>query len=323
MRLLLQVFRRWQDITADQAGFVVTIGNFDGVHLGHAKLIAAAVARARAIGAQVLAMTFDPHPSEYFSGKQIPRLTNDENRKRLLALQGADVLLVQKFDEQFAAMHPAEFVSMVLRGAINARYAVVGEDFRFGRDRRGTPEQLRVGGIEAEVVPPLSCPGVGVISSTAIRNFIAAGEVDTARKMLGYTYALPGLIVRGDQKGRVLGFPTANLKPDVQLIPGHGVYAGTVTLENSGASGAADDGSALPAAINVGMRPTIDGTALRVEAHALDVPIELDAWYGKRATFHFHRFLRGERKFANVQELASQISADVAATRTYFHQLQF
>lgn len=269
----------------------VAVGEFDGVHLGHREVIA---------GSGTV-LTFEPHPAAVVRPGGGPKLlTSLELKTELIAALGVEELVVVPFDERFAQQEPAEFVERVLVDALGATHVSVGANFRFGHRARGTAALLASDDrFETRVVPLVEVDGVPV-SSTRIRTLIAEGEVDAAARLLGAGFRMRGEVVRGDRRGRELGFPTANMVPDPKLAcPAHGVYACRV-------------GERL-AAVNVGVRPTF-GADLQplVEAFLLDFEGDL---YGRRLTVEFVARLRGERRFAAVAELVAQMRRDVESTR--------
>jgi riboflavin kinase / FMN adenylyltransferase len=278
----------------------VTIGIFDGVHLGHRALLAAA----RTSGLPVTALTFDPHPAALLSPSRVPLLLGTlTERRELLRGNGADTVQVLPFDAALAALSPEAFVEDILLRRLDAGVVVVGEDFRYGCERRGTIDSLRAEGqrygFTIQVVPSVFLDGVPV-RSTTIRQMLLGGQPEAATKLLGRPYALTGRVASGKQLGRTLGFPTANLAcPPGILIPAPGVYAGRV-------------GTFL-AAISIGVNVTIDDRAQpTVEAHLLDFEGDL---YGQELTLEFTQFIRPMQKFANLDELIAAIHSDVASVR--------
>lgn len=304
MRVLDGDPRAWPEPTV--SGFAVTIGNYDGVHLGHQTVLADLAERAGALGGVPRAvLTFDPHPMAVMAPDHAPRLlTTIEQRIEILEYLGVDTVGVLPF-EQVRTMTPQEFVSDVLARGLGARVVAVGSNFRFGHDRAGDVESLRTGGaafgFEVDVVPLLE--GRGPVSSSSIRTMIAEGAVDDARQALGRAFELRGEVVGGDRRGRSIGFPTANVQlPSGMAIPQRGVYAARVRV-----------GARLfPAVVNIGVRPTFDGYDELIEAHLLDFEDEL---YGKVIGVLFERRLRDEQRFAGIDALVAQIGSDVEAAR--------
>ncbi len=286
---------------------VVTIGNFDGVHRGHQVLLRRAVALAERNGARSVAVTFDPHPAVLLRADAAPpRLQTLEDRVATLAAAGLDTVLVLPFTRELASSTPAAFVAEVLAGSLAAVRVVVGTNFRFGAKAAGdVVTLLELGeqhGFAPEAVTLLEMDGRR-ISSSAIREHLQDGDLAWATVALGRPYQLGGIVVRGDGRGRGIGFPTANLALDPDLVvPATGVYAGHALL----------DGSWVPAVTNVGLRPTFDGTTRTVEVHLLDVDRDL---YGQQLAFRFLHRLRSEQRFDGVEALVAQIGADVARAR--------
>ena len=285
----------------------VAVGNFDGVHRGHKALVAAAVARARETGGAAVVLTFDPHPARVLRPDAAPSaLSTLAQKEELVTALGIDRLVALAFDERLAALSPAAFVREVLGSMLGARHVVVGESFRFGHAREGDARTLEAlggrEGFDVQVVPPVLHAG-RPISSSRVREALAAGDVGEAAQLLGRPYALDGRVVRGDGRGRTLGVPTANLRADDQLLPARGVYAGRALVPS---------GEWRTAVVNVGERPTFGGTGLVVEAHLVDFTGDL---YDARVRLSFHARLRGEERFQSAQALVERIQADVRAAR--------
>lgn len=284
----------------------LALGVFDGVHLGHRAILAAAVARARDARLTAVACTFEPHPLEVLQPQRaLLALTTLGERLALFAESALDGTVVVAFTPALARVEPEAFVKEVLIDRLHAREVVVGFNHRFGRGARGDARLLgELGarfGFRAHVVPPLSVDGV-TVSSTEIRAALQRGEVDRAERLLGRPYSLTGTVVEGAGRGRTLGFPTANLRCDRPPLVAPGVYACRATVH----------GGEHPAVVNVGVRPTFGGEDLAVEAHLLDFK---DNLYGVRLRLTFVARLREERRFPSVDALAAQIRADVEAAR--------
>ncbi len=282
------------------------MGNFDGVHLGHQAVIGRAVEEARSRGGRAVAATFDPHPRAVLRPGEEPKLlTTPEVREELLLECGVDEVRKITFDRKLSKKSPGEFVHDVLIGKLSAGVVVVGENFRFGHKAAGDFGELRrcmreTGG-EAVAVPLLAL-GEG-ISSSRVRDLVAAGEVREAARLLGRPYFLRGEVVVGDRRGRTIGFPTANVLTDPRaLVPGQGVYAGHVTVGDTRCA----------ACTNVGVAPTFDRRERKVEAHLLDYDGDL---YGKVVDVSFIERLRLEKRFSGIEELKAQIARDVEAAR--------
>jgi riboflavin kinase / FMN adenylyltransferase len=308
---------RWYglaDVPSDWGACVATIGVFDGVHRGHQRIIARAGEIARARLVPVVVITFDPHPDEVVRpGSHPPFLTTSRRRAELLAGLGADAVCVLPFNLEFSRLSPDEFVRVVLSERLHAGAVVVGENFRFGHKATGDVPMLAKLGekydFTAEGVPLLVDDGV-TISSTYIREQLAAGDVAAAARALGRPHRVEGIVVRGHMRGRGLGFPTANLEtPPHTATPADGVYAGWLTsLDLDGA-----ETSRWPAAISVGTNPTFGIGDRTVEAYALDRD-DLDL-YGVHAAIDFTARLRGTERFDSVQALVTQMHEDVARAR--------
>jgi riboflavin kinase/FMN adenylyltransferase len=288
-------------------GSAVAVGNFDGVHRGHQALVVAAVSRARTAGEAAVVLTFDPHPAAVLRPHAAPAaLTTLAQKEELVAALGVDRLVVVPFDARLAALAPEAFATEVLQQSVGARHVVVGESFRFGRGRAGDPRALeelgRTRGFGVEVVPPVMEEG-RPISSSRVREALAGGRVDDAQRLLGHPYFVDGVVVRGDARGRTLGFPTANLSPEPQILPARGVYAAQCRLA---------DGNERPAVVNVGERPTFGGGRVTLEAHLIGFDGDL---YDARLRVSFRHFLRAEQRFASAEALVAQIRADVDAAR--------
>ncbi|HEY3068617.1 MAG TPA: bifunctional riboflavin kinase/FAD synthetase [Methylomirabilota bacterium] len=302
----MQIVQGLESFRPDAGGGVVALGVFDGVHLGHRAILAAAVSAARRLHVPPLACTFDRHPMEVLQPERAPLpITTLEERLDLIAATGVDTVLVLAFTRELAAVEPEAFVKDVLAGRLRAREVVVGFNHRFGRGARGDTALLeRLGrefGFRTEVVPPLSLGGVPV-SSTEIRAALLGGDVEQAAAFLGRPYRIHGAVVRGAGRGHTLGFPTANLLPDRPLLVPTGVYACRAWL----------DPRSLPAVVNVGRRPTFGETTLSVEAHILDFDEDL---YGGAIGLDFVARLRDEQKFPSIEALKSRIALDVAEAR--------
>ena len=309
--------QRWQgpdEVPADWGSCVVTVGVFDGVHRGHQRDVSRAEAAAGRMGLPVVTVTFDPHPDEVVRpGSHPPFLCSVRRRCELLAGLGVDAVCVIPFSYEFSQLGPDEFVRAVLVDRLHAAHVVVGEDFRFGHKARGDVALLAELGdkyeFTAEGVPLLTEGGV-TISSTAIRNLLSAGDVAAAARDLGRPHRVEGVVVRGHQRGRALGFPTANLEmlPHT-AVPADGVYSGwLVSLDADGA-----ELERWPAAISVGTNPTFDGRERTVEAYALDRD-DLDL-YGMHMAADFVTRIRGQARFDSVDELVEQMHRDVDAAR--------
>jgi riboflavin kinase/FMN adenylyltransferase len=289
---------------------VVTIGVFDGVHRGHQAIIRHAVQRAGELGLRAVVVTFDPHPSEVVRPGSHPAVLTEPGRKaELIESLGADVLCVVPFTAEFSRLSAEAFVHDVLVEHLHAAAVVVGENFRFGNRAAGDVQMLRrlgrTFGFEVDGAPLVAADRT-VFSSTYIRACVDAGDVTTAAAALGRPHRLAGVVVRGDQRGREIGFPTANLLCGrFAAVPADGVYAARL-IRRGGA------GESLPAAVSIGTNPTFSGRERRVEAYVLDFSGDL---YGERVALDFAAHLREQRVYDGIDPLVAQIRADVEQTR--------
>jgi riboflavin kinase/FMN adenylyltransferase len=293
---------------------ILTVGNFDGLHVGHRAITDTVVERARAVGGKAVVYTFDPHPRRVLSANGGPKLlTTPEQKIELIEAAGIDVLIVEPFSAEFARTPAEDFIRKVLHEKIRPVEVYVGYDFHFGRDREGSMRLLtELGprlGFAVTVIPEVTVDG-GDVNSTRIRNLLAEARVAEVKGMLGRVYSVRGDIVVGEQRGRTIGFPTANLAPENEVLPAAGVYAGSVVFLDDGEPAA---GTELPAVTNVGNRPTFgDAGRLVAEAHLIDFDGEI---YGRRIDLRFAEHLRAEQKFPGVDALKRQIAADVVEAR--------
>jgi riboflavin kinase / FMN adenylyltransferase len=280
----------------------ITIGSFDGVHLGHVDVIRRTVAAAKADGAQPALVTFEPHPRCVLDPANCPQsITTLQEKLALVEALGIEHAIVIRFDRALASHSPQEFIDLV-GTVVDVRRWVVGYDFAFGRARSGNAEWLRAHGHAVDVVPPFKLGGHELHSSD-VRRLVTTGEIEDANQLLGREYSMAGPVESGDKVGRTLGFPTANIgiEPN-KLVPALGAYAGRAR---------APEGDFV-AALSVGYRPTFGGTQLRVEAFLLDFEGDL---YQQRLELRFLRYLHGDIRFPTTDELVNQLRRDVADTR--------
>ncbi len=280
----------------------MTVGSFDGVHLGHVDVIGRVVAAAKEAEAQSALLTFEPHPRCVLDPGNCPQsITSLQEKLALIEAAGIDHAIVLRFDRELASLAPQEFIQR-LSALMDLRRWVIGYDFAFGRGRTGNAHWLREHGYEVEVVPPFKIDGHDLHSSE-VRRLITTGEVDKANRLLGREYTLAGPVEAGEKVGRSLGFPTANIAVEPnKLIPALGAYAGRAR---------APEGDFV-AALSVGYRPTFGGTQLRVEAFLLDFEGDL---YQQRLELRFVRYLHPDIRFPGTDELVEQLKRDVADTR--------
>lgn len=309
----MEIYRGSEKLAPAVRGCVLTIGKFDGLHLGHRALLRAMIARARALGRPAAVYTFDRHPAAVLApARTLPQLMTRAQLEQGLAECGVDVLIVEPFTKALAALSPDAFVASVLEGRIAPREIFVGRDFRFGQDRQGTEETLRAlaaaSGVSVEVIPQVLAAGADV-SSTRIRALLATGDVEEVTACLGRPYVVWGRVVRGAQRGRQLGYPTANLALENELAPATGVYA--TRVRRLGRDGVPAD-PVLASVTNVGTRPTFAGQDVTVETYLLDFDGDL---YDQRLEVAFTHRLRDERRFPGPDALRAQIAADVEQAR--------
>jgi riboflavin kinase/FMN adenylyltransferase len=308
----VQRWRGLEDIPEDWGRSVVTIGSYDGVHRGHQLIIGRAVERARELGVPAVVVTFDPHPSEVVRpGSHPPLLAPHHRRAELMAGLGVDAVLVLPFTEEFSKLSPADFVVKVLVDRLHARTVVEGPNFRFGHRAAGTVETLaelgRTYDYDVMVVDLFERGEAGggePFSSTLTRRLVAEGDVEGAAEVLGRPHRVEGVVVRGAQRGREMGYPTANVETlPHTAIPADGVYAGWLVVE----------GESMPAAISVGTNPQFDGTERTVEAYAID-RVDLDL-YGLHVAVDFLSYIRGQERFDTLDGLLERMAEDVRVAR--------
>lgn len=295
-------------------GPVAALGVFDGVHLGHRRILEQTVLRARTLHTESLVLTFEPHPLVVLGGR-VPKLINSlTERRRLIHSCGVDRVLVEPFTPEYAAMEPQAFFEQILVGKVMMQEIVVGYDYTFGRGGRGDVRTLHTlgdqHGIKVLSVPPVEIDGVKV-SSTVIRNLIANGCLKQVADLLGRPFYLVGTVIHGDGRARRWQVPTANLRiPGEMLIPKDGVYVASVDL-----GAAPDTGTKLPAIVSIGSKPTFAGKERAIEVHVLDQQLDL---YDDEITVYFYDYLRSQCRFNSEAELFEQIRRDVEVVRTFF-----
>jgi riboflavin kinase/FMN adenylyltransferase len=293
-------------ITERFTNSVITLGNFDGIHLGHQELIRMVIRRAREINGQSMVVTFRPHPLKVLAPEKCPPLISIyEEKIQIFARLGIDVLVKIPFSLAFAEMTPRKFVKDILCDTLGAKDVFVGYNYRFGKGRDGTTETLkqmgREYGFSVQEVEQISLNGE-VISSTKIRQFLKDGEVEHAARLLGRPYAITGIVIKGDSRGKVLGFPTANIASKHSIIPANGVYAVKLLARER----------CLDGIVNIGIRPTFDAKALTIEVHVFGFNEDL---YGEEITLFFIRRIREEKKFATAEALIGQIARDIGIAK--------
>jgi riboflavin kinase/FMN adenylyltransferase len=285
---------------------VVALGNFDGVHVGHQEILKTAIARARPAGGSAFALTFDPLPAKVLNPARAPRLImTPEDKAEELRQSGIDGVIVIEFTRALSLLSPREFVRDYLRGKIGARVVVVGHNVSFGHERAGSADTMReLGrefGFEAVIVGPVKVAGLEV-SSTGVREAVAAGDMRIAALLLGRPHFVSGSIVHGRERGRQIGFPTANVGARTECLPPDGVYATRLVLPDG----------AYPSITNIGMRPTFAEPERTIEAHVFDFSRDI---YGQDVRLEWIERIRPERKFESAQALSAQIASDLKRAR--------
>lgn len=308
----MELIRGLHNLQPHHRGCVATIGNFDGVHLGHQAVLGQLAEAAGRLNLPTVVITFEPQPQEYFgAAAETPRLTRLREKLQALRRYSVDRVLCLPFNRRLAQLSAEAFIHQLLVNGLAVKYLVVGDDFRFGHQRRGDFAMLKRAGNESgfQVVTMHSFEVDGTrVSSTRVRQALAQGDMRTAEKLLGRSYRMSGRVARGDQRGRQLGWPTANIHLHRQATPVRGVFA----VEMFGIAGEPVAGVA-----NVGVRPTVDGTRCLLEVHLFDFDADI---YGAHVEVVFLYKLRDEVRFASLEALKQQIELDVEAARRFFAQ---
>lgn len=321
----MELVTRIADVPVRGTGNLIAIGKWDGVHLAHQAILRALVAEARRVGGQAVAVGFHPLPMQVLRPEAAPPMLQSlEERAELMAALGVDVHLALPFDRALADMTPEAFVHQVLVGQLRAQQVMVGFNNTFGRGGKGTAETMRQLctplGIPVHIFQPVRADGENV-SSTEVRFAVAKGRMQAAARLLGRPYAVRGLVVQGDRRGRELGYPTANIRlEEGRLLPPHGVYTARVTVLGEPrklqppVTVTPRTGPVYGAMLNLGVRPTVGGTELRCEAHLFDFRGDL---YGRELQVEFLEYMRPERAFPNLDALVAQLRADERAAREF------
>lgn len=311
----MRIWEGLESIDTPLEASTVAIGMFDGVHIGHQALIAAAVEDGRVHRRPSVVFTFDRHPAEQIAPDRFPGyLTTPEQRRRLIAALGPDHLVIARFDERFRQLSPEGFLRFVLVGILGAEAVFVGEDFRFGCNQAGDVAYLREAqarwDFALEVIPPVLVNGEKA-SSTRTRTLLRAGDIPGVEAILGHPYRLVGTVIEGERLGRRLGYPTANLRLSIpQVVPSDGIYAVWVEIPSALARSATQDGRRrYKGACSIGMRPTVGGTTRTIEVYLLDFSGDL---YGETLEMEFVARLRDELKFDSLEALVEQMRRDVS-----------
>lgn len=301
----------WAAHFADARRSAITVGNFDGLHLGHQKILRSVCEHARSAGRLAVVVTFDPHPVRVLRPDRAPRMI-ETLAQRLAGFErmGMDAALVLRFDRTLSQVSAEDFIDKILAGGLRAGAILVGANFRFGHrgagDVRLLSEYGKRDGFEVEIVAPVEVGG-RIVSSTAIREEVENGDVAGAIALLGREFSLTGEIRPGAGRGRTILFPTLNMAPEQELLPKLGVYATECSV----------GGKLYASVTNVGTRPTFHGTGVTVESHLFDFGESLA---GARMEVRFHERIRGERKFSGVEELRAQIARDIETARKFFSE---
>jgi riboflavin kinase/FMN adenylyltransferase len=310
----MRIEQGWHEIQCDPLS-IVTVGSFDGVHRGHQAIVHFLEARTAEIGGHSTLVTFDRHPRSVLTGVPVPMLNTLEERIEHLAMLGLDRLVVLPFDEMLREMEAEEYVKRVLVQQIGVKEMVVGYDHHFGHERKGDLALLQAKGREwgfSTHLIPAQMVEDEVISSTQIRKSLAAGDIQTANKLLGYAYQLRGTVVQGAQRGRTIGFPTANIQvaDPSKIIPKQGVYAIRIALEN---------GERKEGMMNIGRRPTVERAGeVSIEAHIFDFEGDL---YDQTLTLELVAFTREEQKFNSIEFLQNQLKMDMVSCKQLLKSL--
>jgi riboflavin kinase/FMN adenylyltransferase len=306
----MRLIRGLSHLEPFEKGCVLTIGNFDGVHLGHKAVIEKLVAKGKALGLPVVIMIFEPQPLEYFlKDNEPPRLMRLREKVLAFAALPIDDLLIVRFNRQFANFEAEQFIDEILLKQLNVKHLVIGDDFHFGKARRGNfallKDKGRSHGVSVEDTGSYQAAGFRV-SSTLIRDALACGDLAQAERLLGRSYSVCGRVMHGDKRGRTIGFPTANIKMFRKNTPVNGVFAVIMT---------GIDGLEIQGVANVGTRPTFGGgSKVILETHLFDFNQEI---YGRYVEVHFKQKIRDEMRFQSLDELKRQIAMDVLAAKSY------
>ncbi len=308
----MEVIRSLSQLRPQHRECVATIGNFDGIHLGHQAVFARLIEQAQSLKLPAVIISFEPQPQEFFAPEQAPsRLTRLREKIQQLRAFPLQRLLCLRFNASLANLSAADFIQQVLVEGLAVRYLIVGDDFRFGKGRQGDFSLLQAAGQQhgfaVEHTPTFMLQG-GRVSSTRVREALSRGNMDAAKRLLGRPYSLSGRVAHGRQLGRQLGFPTANIHLHRHSVPVSGVFA--VSVSGVGAQ-------ALPGVANIGVRPTLDGAGMRplLEVHLFDFQADI---YGAQVEVGLLKWLRGEQKFSSLDALKAQIQQDSAQARAFW-----
>ena len=296
---------------------VITIGTFDGVHQGHQKIIDQLKTEAKKTGGETVIITFHPHPRKIVhAGEEVRLITTIEERIELLSAAGIDHLVIVPFTREFSELEPRDYVETFLKKRFNPAVVIIGYDHKFGKGRKGDYKLLEdysAKGFFTLKEIPQHVINDSTVSSTRIRDYIQNGEIGNANSLLGYEFNFEGLVVKGDQRGRTIGFPTANLEltNEEKIVPDNGVYAVTVSFTPHASR------LTLKGMMNIGVRPTVNGTKKTIEVNIFNFSEDI---YGKKIRVHIRSFLRKEKKFSGVDELRSQLEKDFTAANVILNE---
>lgn len=307
-----KIIRGFYNLPSSPKGCVATIGNFDGVHLGHQAVLTQLAMKGEMLGLPAVVITFEPQPNEFFSPEKAPaRLSRFREKVEMLRCYSIQQLCVLRFNQKLAQMSAQDFIKKLIVNGLNIKYLVVGDDFKFGKDRQGDFTMLQEAGkkygFQVVNMHTFSVESKRV-SSTRIRQALLAGDLDAAEQLLGRPYRMSGRVAHGDKRGRTMGFPTANIHLHRCNVPLSGVYA----VQLFGV-----DGEPVIGVANVGVRPTIGGDKALLEVHLFDFNEDI---YGKHVQVHFMKKIRAEQRFNNLDALIVQIKQDCQQAREYFKQ---
>jgi len=308
----MEIIRGVHNLSDYHKGNAVTIGNFDGVHAGHLGIIHRLnnVAKQHQVPATII--TFHPTPQDYFNqGSKIPRINLFRDKMHTLEQLGIDRVVIIPFTKKLANLEAIDFIESILLEKLKVKHLIIGDDFRFGKNRKGDFALLQTynnkNGFFVENTQTIEAQNAR-ISSTKIRQFLSEGNLNTAIKFLGHPFCITGKVIHGDQRGRKLGFPTANIRPKHRIALQNGVYAAKVEIENK----------VCNAVINIGLRPTVDGSNYLIEAHIIDFNQNI---YKQRISICFEKFIRPEQKFDNLNSLKEQIELDKTTAINHLTQI--
>ena len=307
----MKIVNGYKLFEASTKPIVITIGNFDGVHVGHRSVFKKLTDKAYKINGIPVVMTFDPHPMAVLAPtKKLEFISTKESKLRLFEEAGIQITIIEEFTEEFANVNAREFFEKILIEGLNVKEIFIGYDFTFGKNKEGTPDSMKRYGdefkIPVTVIPPFKINNE-IVSATLVRKALLSGDLEKSRKLLGYPYELCGKVVKGAGRGKGLGYPTANICPGNQIIPQKGIYVTEVVL----------DGKKLPSVTSIGLRPTFKEENPPLVIESLIFNFNKDV-YGKVVALRFLKRIRDEERFSSIAELKRAIAKDVEIAKTYF-----